>query len=158
MTNTTHDFTPETQIWQRRLLMNGVILLLGGLVAGLTIGLAPNPRTVLAAHVIGLTTGMAAMLVGLLLPLIVINTRWLNVLVWTLLPSLHLGFITQWVGGLGGLSRMFTVTAAGQPEGAAWLETIVEYIVKGITPLTLIPFVILIVALAKSQRRSGRTQ
>lgn len=144
--------SPDTLIWRRRLIINGAVLLLAGLVAGLTIGLAPNPRTVLAAHVIGLTTGMAAMLVGLLLPYTAINTRWMTVMGWTLLPSLHLGFITQWVGGLGGLSRMFIVTAIGQPEGAAWLETVVEYTIKGITPLTLIPFVILLVGLARGNR------
>jgi hypothetical protein len=92
---------------------------------------------------------MAAMLAGLLLPFVNLAPRWITIMGWTLLPSLHLGFLTQWVGGLGGLSRMFIVTAPGQPEGAQWLETIVEYTIKGITPLTLIPFLILMIGLAR---------
>jgi hypothetical protein len=60
-----------------------------------------------------------------------------------LIVSLYLGFFTQWIGGLFGLSRMFIVTAAGLPEGNAAAERIVELIVKGITPLTILPFLIL---------------
>jgi hypothetical protein len=142
----------ETAAWSRSMLLHGTVLVIGGLVAGLTIGLAPNPRTVLAAHVIGLTTGMAAMLVGLVLPHVRLSARLVDVMGWTLLPSLYLGFLTQWIGGLGGLSRMFNVTASGQPEGAAWLESLVEYTIKGITPLTLIPFVILIFGLLRARQ------
>jgi hypothetical protein len=141
--------------WSHRLKLHGAILVLAGLVAGLTIGLAPHPKTVLAAHVIGLTTGMASMLAGLVLPQTRLSARWIDLLGWTLLPSLYLGFFMQWLGGLGGLTRMFIVTAAGQPEGAAWLETLVEYGTKAITPLTLIPFAILIAGLMRKQAVSA---
>jgi hypothetical protein len=132
-------------------MLHGTILILGGLLAGLTIGLAPNSRTVLAAHVIGLTTGMAAMLAGLVLPHVRLGQIWVSVMGWTILPALYIGFLTQWIGGLGGLSRMFIVTAQGQQEGAAWLETVVEYAIKGITPITLIPFMILIVGFLRGR-------
>jgi hypothetical protein len=134
----------------RRLLLNGAIILTLGLVAGLTIPMAANARTVLAAHVIGITCGLAAMAVAFALPHASLTKRLERIIEWTLLPSLYLGFFTQWLGGFFKLSRMFIVTAAGQPEGPAILESIMEYIIKGISPLTLIPFLILTYGFARN--------
>jgi hypothetical protein len=125
-----------------------------GLVAGITIGFAAKPKTVLAAHVIGITTGLAAIGVAIALSRARLSDGALRLVAWTLLPSLYLGFLTQWIGGLFGLSRMFIVTAAGQPEGAQWLETVVEYTIKGITPLTILPFLVLLYGLIRGMRGS----
>jgi hypothetical protein len=73
----------------------------------------------------------------------------LKVAVWMLIPCLYLGFLTQWLGGLAGLSRMFVVTAAGQPEGNQLLENIMQWIVMGISPLTILPFIVLGYGLAR---------
>lgn len=129
----------------RHLMLQGVVLLILAFVCGLTIGLAANPRTVLAAHVIGITTGLTAIAVAVCQQHAHLSPFARRVMVWTLLPSLYLGFLTQWLAGFVPLSRMFIVTAAGDPEGAAWLETVVEIIVKGISPLTILPFIILAV-------------
>jgi hypothetical protein len=136
----------------RRLLINGAMILTLGLAAGLTIPFAANARTVLAAHVIGITCGLAAIAVALTLPFAGLSRRSEQVVEWTLLISLYLGFLTQWVGGMLKLSRMFIVTAAGQPEGSQGLETIIEYINKAISPLTLLPFLLLILGLARAYR------
>lgn len=134
----------------RRLLAHGTAILTLGLFAGLTIGAAARPETVLAAHLIGITAGLAAIATGLALPHVRLTRSLGLTLEVFLVPSLYLGFLTQWLAGLFGLSRMFVVTAAGLPEGAQWAERVVEVIVLGITPLTILPFLILGWALMRS--------
>jgi hypothetical protein len=127
----------------RPCLAHGAAILALGLAAGLTIQAAALPETVLSAHVIGITAGCTAIATGLALPHASLSDHWAKVAVWLLIPCLWLGFLTQWIGGLYGLTRMFIVTAAGMPEGNQLAETAIEWIVKGISPLTILPFVII---------------
>jgi (hydroxyamino)benzene mutase len=128
---------PAVALWQRRLQRHALVLLLLAFVAALMIPLYPVAKTGLAAHVIGITSALWLFGVATLLPTLRLAPRTLSVTLATLLACLHLGFLTQWLGAFGGLSRMFIVTAAGRPEGLAWMETVVELLIKGITPLTL---------------------
>jgi hypothetical protein len=121
---------------------HGALLIVLGLVAGLTIGATANPRSVLAAHVIGITAGLAAIAFSFLLPHAVLPQRLKTISAVLLIVALYIGFLTQWIGGLLGLLRMFIVTAAGQPEGAPWLELSIEILVKGISPITILPFLL----------------
>lgn len=134
----------------RRHALYGTGLITLGLLAGFSIPLAANRETVLAAHVIGLTTGMVAILFGLLLAQTPLGSGWKRICEGLLVVSLFVGFFTQWLGGLFGLSRMFIVTAIAQAEGPAWAETAVELLIKGISPMTVLPFLILLVGLAKA--------
>jgi (hydroxyamino)benzene mutase len=135
----------STPTLSRACFIHGAVILVLGLTAGLTIQFAAQPETVLSAHVIGITAGSVAIVTGLALPHLRLSVVWQKVAVWLLLPCLWLGFLTQWIGGLFGLTRMFIVTAAGLPEGNQTAELIIEVIVKGISPLTILPFVILAV-------------
>jgi (hydroxyamino)benzene mutase len=102
------------------------------------IPLYPVARTGLAAHVIGITGALLLLSTSSTLPSLRLTPRALAWACWLLLLCLYLGFLTQWIGAFGGLSRMFVVTAANRAEGLAWLETAVEWTIKGITPLTFI--------------------
>ena len=123
---------------QRTLQRSAFALLLPACAAALLIPLYPVPRTGLAAHVIGITGALFLLGTSHLLPGLRLSARALSVAVTLLTVSVWLGFLTQWVGAFGGLSRMFVVTAAGRPEGWALLETAIEWLIKGITPLTFI--------------------
>jgi (hydroxyamino)benzene mutase len=147
----TADLTPRLVASFR---LHGLILLTLGLAAGVTIASAARPDTVLSAHVIGITCGLTAIAVGQLIPAVWLGRLALRAVQVMLLISLYLGFFTQWVGGTFGLSRMFIVTAAGLPEGNATAERVVELIVKGITPLTILPFVILAWGLLRQGRHA----
>lgn len=52
-----------------------------------------------------------------------------------------------------GLSRMFVVTAAGAAEGTALPERIAQVLTIAITPLTLIPFLILTAAALRPEAK-----
>jgi (hydroxyamino)benzene mutase len=134
--------------------LHGVIILTLGLAAGVTINFAKLPDTVLSAHVIGITAGLTAIAVAQLIPNLHLSPLLLRLASWMLLASLYLGFFTQWLGGLFGLTRMFIVTAAGLPEGNQTAERVVELIVKGITPLTILPFLILAWGLVRQGRHA----
>jgi (hydroxyamino)benzene mutase len=144
---------PESVI-ANRLRLHGVVILTLGLVAGVTIGAAALPKTVLSAHVIGITAGLASMAVAQLLPHVRLSGTVMRITAWALLASLYLGFMTQWLGGMFGLTRMFIVTAVGLPEGNQAAERVVELIVKGITPLTILPFVVLAWGLVQAGRHA----
>jgi (hydroxyamino)benzene mutase len=130
--------TADTALLQRRLQRHALALLLLAFAAALMIPLYPVARTGLAAHVIGITGGLLLIGVASFVPQLRLAPRALKLALLLLVGSVHLGFLTQWIGALGGLSRMFVVTAAGRPEGLAWLETAVEVVIKGITPLTFV--------------------
>jgi hypothetical protein len=136
----------------RRFRLHGVMILTLGLVAGVTINFAALPKTVLSAHVIGITAGLAAVAVAGLIPHVRLSVAMMRAVSWMLLASLYLGLLTQWLGGLFGLTRMFIVTAVGFPEGNQAAERIVELIVKGITPLTILPFLVLGWGLVRASR------
>jgi (hydroxyamino)benzene mutase len=144
---------PETAL-AHRLRLHGVVILTLGLVAGVTINFAALPGTVLSAHVIGITAGLTAIAVAQLVPMVQLSALVLRLATWALLASLYLGFLTQWLGGMFGLTRMFIVTAAGLPEGNQTAERVVELIVKGITPLTILPFVVLAWGLVQAGRHA----
>jgi (hydroxyamino)benzene mutase len=126
-------------VWARSLQRQAMVLLLLAFVVALMIPLYPVAKTGLAAHVIGITAALLLLGVASLVTQLRLSTRWLQATLWMLLLCLYLGFLTQWIGAFGGLSRMFIVTALGRPEGLPWLETLIEWIIKGlITPLTFI--------------------
>jgi (hydroxyamino)benzene mutase len=133
---------------QRRLQRHAVVLLLLAFVAALMIPLYPNPKTGLAAHVIGITGALLLIGTATLLPGLRLAPPTRTAALVMLVASVELGFITQWLGAFGGLSRMFIVTALGRPEGNPLWETAIEWVIKGaITPLTFIACVLLLYGL-----------
>jgi hydroxylaminobenzene mutase len=131
-------FPPATVAWQRRLQQQAMGLLLLAFAAALMIPLYPVARTGLAAHVIGITGALLLLATATFVPHLRLGPQALAAALTLLVVCVHLGFLTQWIGAFGGLSRMFIVTAQGRAEGLAWLETAVELTIKGITPLTFI--------------------
>jgi (hydroxyamino)benzene mutase len=139
-----------TSALQRRLQWHASWLLLMALCVPLMIPLYPVAKTGLAAHVIGITGALLLLAVSWLLPVLRWTSRQRTASLLLLVISVHLGFLTQWAGAFGGLSRMFIVTAAGRPEGHPILESVVEVLIKGITPTTLIAVAMLIYGLRGS--------
>jgi (hydroxyamino)benzene mutase len=139
----------------RRLLLLGFVLVLLALVCALFIPLYANPRTGLAAHNIGITSGLLLIAVGLVFPGLALGpiAGWMTF--WSLTVSVYVGFVGQVLAATVGLSRMFVVTAAGQAEGPAQLELLVEIATKAITPLTLLPCFLVVWGLARSASKSA---
>lgn len=129
---------------QRRLQRHALVLMLLAFAAALMIPLYPNARTGLAAHLVGITAGLFLFGVAGVLPQLRLSARVRGLALLLLLASLYLGFLTQWAGALLGLSRMFVATAQGQAEGRALWETLVEWTIKGITPATIVPCLMLL--------------
>lgn len=133
-------------LWLMRL---GVALLAAAFVSGLFVGLYANPRAGLAAHVIGITGALMLIAFGLLWSRLALGRAARLAAFWMLIVSVPTGFVAQLVGAALGLSRMFVVTAAGRPEGLPALETAVELVTKAITPLTILPVLIVLVGLRR---------
>jgi (hydroxyamino)benzene mutase len=137
---------------QRALFLHGFVLMFIALASGLAIPHYANIRTGLAAHVIGITSGLLLMGLASAWPLLNLSMRLRTTAFWLLVLSLYIGFVGQVLGAIYGLSRMFPATAPGAPQGNAALETIVEIMTKGITPTTLVAIAIVIYGLRGSRR------
>lgn len=129
----------DAQALSRLAAQLGVVLMSLAFVSALFMGSYPNPRTALAAHVIGITGGLFMIAAGQLLPRLRLSRLLLNATFWSLTVSVYLGFATQLAAATFDLTRMFVVTAVGRVERDAALEGLVEIVIKGITPLTMVP-------------------
>jgi hydroxylaminobenzene mutase len=90
----------------RRLLQLGIVLFLLGLLTGLAVASAPNPRMALASHIEALMNGIFLLVLGLIWPRITLSPRSMTVAFWL---AVYGGF-ANWLA---------TLLAAFWPAGSA---------------------------------------
>jgi hydroxylaminobenzene mutase len=138
---------------------NGALLMLVGLLCGLTISAAPYPRLMLTAHVQFLVNGMVSVLAGLMLKtsLSTVGRRsglvivWGHVLAWAVCLS-------EVAGAIWGTTKTLPIAAAqaGALGAAPWQESVV-LVCHMVPALVLVAAWILLVwgVYRASERRSA---
>ena len=104
----------------RRLMQHGAIIFLLAAVAGWLMVMAPitNPRMMLATHTTALLSALFMIVIGLLGPQLKVGPKGRSTLVWSLVVSQYIFFITGVYSAFAGTSSMF----AG-PSGLKGTET-----------------------------------
>lgn len=112
----------------RRLLRHGLIVFLLGLATGLAmiigVDLFENPRLALAGHLVGVTTGMFLLLLGLMVDKVEMSARALTVTCWSALYGAYGNWAGTVFGAIFGTRTMTAVAGAGH-AGLPWQETTV---------------------------------
>ena len=136
----------------RRLLWHGLMVFLLGLGTGLVmvvgIDLFKNPRLALAGHLVGVTTGMFLMLLGLVVEKLEIPSSRLMVSYWSALFGAYGNWAATVFGAICGTRAMTPIASAGH-GGLPWQETTVTilFTASGIT--TILACVVVLLGLGK---------
>ena len=112
----------------RCLARNGALLILAGLLCGLTIPAAPYPRLMLTAHIQFLVNGMVSIVAGLLLLSSVSRVgRWSERLILWGHVSTWAVCLSEVAGALWGATRALPIAGAqaGAPGASPWQETLI---------------------------------
>jgi (hydroxyamino)benzene mutase len=135
--------------YKRRFLWHGFFLCFLGFIVPLFMPFYANPRTGLATHLLGITSGLFLMGVGLTLPYLKISQWIAKVKFWLLLVSSYIGLVAEFLGALFGLKNVFIVTGKDSLGGALWLEIGVEVSIKTITAFILVSCLIILFGLRR---------
>lgn len=138
--------------YRRRFLRHGFSLCTLAFLIAPFLPLYANPRAGLATHLIGITTGILLMAVGLAFPYLSLSEFLAQVIFWLLVPSFYVGFAGEFLGALFGLTKMFPITGQGFTGGATWMETGVSIANKGITVTTILGCIIIIYGLRRVKK------
>jgi hydroxylaminobenzene mutase len=135
--------------YRRRFLWHGFFLCFLGFIVPLFMPLYANPRTGLATHLLGITSGLFLIGVALSLPYLRIPQWIAKVKFWLLLISSYVGLVAEWLGALFGLKKVFIITGEGYTGGTLWMETGVEVAIKTITIFILVSCFIILFGLRR---------
>jgi (hydroxyamino)benzene mutase len=121
---------------------NGALMILAGLLSGLTVAAAPYPRLMLTAHIQFLVNGMVSVFAGLMLKttLSIVGRRGATLIVWAHVSAWALCF-SEVAAAFWGANQTLKIAAvqAGAPGAASWQESLV-------TVCHVIPALLLIIA------------
>lgn len=136
----------------RRLIAFGALLFLLGLVSGLLMGLATNPRMALSAHMQGLTNGTFLIAIGAVWERIRLPEPLQRLTFWALLVGAGLNWLTVQLAALWGTGRLTPIAGAGF-QGKAWQEMIVSTGLLVVTVAMLLAGVLIVAGFVR--RRAG---
>jgi hydroxylaminobenzene mutase len=138
---------------KRRLIWNGMFLILLGLLNGLLVGLTgrsfANPRMGLSAHVGGVMSGMLLALFGAVWGELRLGFRAAATLFWVLLYSSYVSWGALLLAAVFGTSRLTPIQGAAH-AAAAWQEGLVSF---GLVSGSLATIVSCVLALWGVRRR-----
>jgi hydroxylaminobenzene mutase len=136
----------------RRLLRHGIIVFLLGLATGLVMVMAiqlfTNPRLALAGHMVGVTTGMFLMLLGLVVEKVLLSTRALAVTFWSAVYGAYGNWVATVFGALCGTHAMTSLASAGR-AGLPWQEFTVTVLFTTSGIATIVACVTVLIGLGK---------
>jgi hydroxylaminobenzene mutase len=104
---------------ERSLLRHGFLLILLALLGAFLVPLATLPRLAVAAHTIGVLSGLLLLLLGVIWPQFRLRAGQLRLLKWSWLLSSYLNWLACLVGAQIGAGGMTPVAAMGQTGSAA---------------------------------------
>jgi hydroxylaminobenzene mutase len=118
----------QAPVQARYLTMNGALMMLAGLLFGLTVGAAPYPRLMLTAHIQFLVNGMVSVFAGVILKtaLSIVTRRNGILIVWGHISAWAVCF-SEVAAALWGANKTLPISAAqaGAPGAAPWQESLV---------------------------------
>jgi hydroxylaminobenzene mutase len=142
----------NTELGGRRILMNGLGMILAGLVWGLVVPHTPYPRLALGAHIQFETNGMLFVIVAILL--LKLPHRVGPKSIWCMLVSAWLTWLmalSEVANSWWGASQLLAISAsqAGATGGAPWQEAVLKltHISAGLS--LILSFALLIVGFAR---------
>ena len=121
----------------RRLLVQGFLLILIALIVGMFVQRMPNPRMGLATHLEALLLGMMLLLLGLLWHRFSLPDWAFTVLAWFPIVGAHCSVVMHLFAALFPSGEYWMPIAAAGLEGALWQEWVVTIgvVVIGVTML-----------------------
>lgn len=136
----------------RRLLRHGLIVFLLGLGTGLAmvagVELFKNPRLALAGHLVGVTTGMFLLLLGLVLERVEMSTRDYAVTFWSAVYGAYGNWAATVFGAVFGTRSMTAIAGAGH-AGLPWQEAVVTVLLTTSGVATIVACVLVLIGLRK---------
>lgn len=136
----------------RGFLRHGLIVFLLGLATGLVMILAielfKTPRLALAGHLVGVTTGMFLLLLGLVVEKVELSTRSLTVTFWSAVYGAYGNWVATVFGALFGTHAMTSIAGAGS-AGLPWQEAIVIVLFTTSGAATTVACVVVLMGLTK---------
>lgn len=156
--NWQHISTPlankEIEEYRRKYFWHGFLLFTLACVTPIFHSLYINPSAALAAHDIGLMVGIFLICIGLILTYVQLSKLLAFLTFWFIVISAYVGFGSELLAAIFGLTRSFMYSAKGLPEKAIWLELIVDSANKAISVFILSACVIILFNLRRAKLNS----
>lgn len=124
---------------ERTLLIHGLTLFLVGLIAGLAVSEAANPRAGLAAHLEGVMNGTFLLVIALVSPHLALGARTAAIARWLLVAGAWLNIVGTGISAMYATNRITPLAGAGF-GGPEWAEGLVALLLTLTVP-TMIPAV-----------------
>ncbi len=115
------------------------------------VDLFTNPRLALAGHLVGVTTGMFLLLLGLMVDKVEMSTRALTVAFWSALYGAYGNWAGTVFGAVFGTRAMTAVAGAGH-AGLPWQETTVSVVLITSGGTMVVACVLFLTRLTKYQQ------
>jgi hydroxylaminobenzene mutase len=139
----------------RGLLRHGLIVFLLGLATGLPmisgVDVFKNPRLGLSGHLVGVTTGMFLLLLGLVVERVEMSTRAFTVAFWSALYGAYGNWVGTVFGAVCGTRAMTAIAGAGH-EGLPWQEATVSVVLTTSGVTMIMACVMILMRLGKASR------
>jgi hydroxylaminobenzene mutase len=110
----------------RKLVRNGILLFLIGLLTGFVIPVMQNPRMGLSSHLEGVQNGMLLILLGLVLPKLNVKDRAIKWSYGLAIFGTFTNWFTTFLAGFWGAGAEMMPIAGGNFIGAAWQEGLIK--------------------------------
>jgi hydroxylaminobenzene mutase len=127
----------------------GLLLFLLGLITGVAIPAAKNPRMGLASHLQGMTNGPFLIVIGLLWPYLTLNLLWQAITVGLLAYGAYANWLATQLAAIWGAGRKFAPAATGAHVASAAKEGVVNFLLVSLAPAMIAASVILIVGVLR---------
>ena len=134
---------------QTLLFASGLILFLFGLITGVAVPAAKNPRMALASHLQGMTNGPVLIIVGLLWPHISLTHLWQVISVALLVYGAYANWLATQLAAIWGAGRKFAPGAAGEHVASGIKEGLVNFLLVSLAPAMIAATIILIVGIVR---------
>ena len=138
------------------LVLSGAVLFLLGLLQGVVIELAENPRMALSAHLAAVQSGMALMIAGAVWSAVRLARPWRRLSSWTMAIGIYAVWAGMTVSALTGASGALPHAGRGYAAGPV-AEGIVYALVLIGGGLTLVGWALFTLGLARRSLERGAT-
>lgn len=134
---------------QELLLCAGLVLFLLGLLTGLAVPAARNPRMALASHLQGMTNGPFLLVVGLLWPRLDLSRPWAVAALVLVVYAAYANWLATQLGAWWGAGRRFAPQASGSHAATPAQERVVDALLLSLAPAMVAGTVLLLVGVLR---------
>jgi len=110
----------------------GFVLILLALFTGLAVPLFRLPRLGLAAHIVGITSGLILIVLGALAGAFILGARAAAVMMWSWVYAAYANWLACVLGAITGAGRLTPIAAAGTRSDAL-SEAVVSFLLQSLS-------------------------